>query len=61
MNKFEKKRCKNISIFILSSTLYLIFLLVVTKLNDYQVSSGAKITCAKFGAQNYQLLAAGDD
>ena len=34
---------------------------LVTKQNDYQVSSGAKITCAKFGAQNYQLLAAGDD
>eukprot|EP00347_Sterkiella_histriomuscorum_P009360 403341515 len=33
----------------------------LTKQNDYQVTSGAKITCAKFGGQNYQLLAAGDD
>jgi len=31
------------------------------KLNDYQVASGAKITCAKFGSKNYQILAAGDD
>ncbi len=37
------------------------FLLPVTKQNDYQVQSGAKITCAKFGGDNYQLLAAGDD
>ncbi len=33
----------------------------MTKQSDYQVQSGAKITCAKFGAENYQLMAAGDD
>ncbi len=26
---------------------------IVTKQNDYQVASGAKITCAKFGAANF--------
>lgn len=33
----------------------------MTKQSDYQVQSGAKITCAKFGAQNFQLMATGDD
>ena len=36
-------------------------MLIVTKQNDYQVQSGARITCAKFGSVNYQLMAAGDD
>ena len=38
-----------------------LILSLVTKQQDYQVQSGAKITCAKFGAENFQLMAAGDD
>lgn len=51
MNKFEKKRRKisllSLSPFILQP---LPNLLIVNKQNDYQVGSGAKFTCAKFGA-----------
>lgn len=54
MNKFEKKRCKKVYCLINSW-------LLVMKQNDYQVQSGAKITCAKFGGSNFQLIAAGDD
>ena len=31
------------------------------KENNYSVGSGAEITCARLGFQNYQILAAGDD
>jgi len=58
MNKFEKKRCRFSTYLHFAS--FLLFSLV-TKQNDYQIQSGAKITCAKFGGQNYQLMAAGDD
>lgn len=54
MNKFEKKRCKSFNLCHNPN-------LLVTKQADYQIASGAKITCARFGATNYQLLAAGDD
>ena len=31
------------------------------KENNYSVGSGAEITCARLGFENYQILAAGDD
>jgi hypothetical protein len=33
----------------------------VQKENNYSVGSGAEITCARLGFENYQILAAGDD
>ena len=33
----------------------------LTKENDYQVGSGASFTCAAFGSEKWQLIAAGDD
>jgi hypothetical protein len=53
MNRFEKKR-RNFPRWSINT-------FVVTKLSDFQVQSGAKITCAKFGGDNFQLMAAGDD
>ena len=35
--------------------------IIVQKENNYSVGSGAEITCARLGFQNYQILAAGDD
>ena len=34
---------------------------IVQKENNYSVGSGAEITCARLGFENYQILAAGDD
>ena len=34
---------------------------ILKKENNYSVGSGAEITCARLGFENYQFLAAGDD
>ena len=33
---------------------------ILKKENNYSVGSGAEITCARLGFENYQFLAAGD-